>query len=309
MNILRKLAVVIVALASVSVAQADLKTFNESISTTDLLATDSLGDYFYYDVYEIVVLNDNAEIAVNIFSTDFVIYFGVWDVVDLLPSSDWGPFGAYSNGYYDFALYQSGGGPNLCDWPYGGCDFTISGHEAGSVLQLAVATQFYNPTPLGAYALTFSSDSQFSVSKVSSTKPVTIDIKPGSCPNSLNCKSKGVLPLAILGTVDFDVTEIDPATVRLAGVAPLQWDFEDVATPYEPLTGKQDCTVDCTEMGPDGYMDATLKFDTQEVIAALGEAVQDGVCIVAQLTGNLRESVGGTEIVGEDLIRINCKGN
>ena len=115
--------------------------------------------------------------------------------------------------------------------------------------------------------------------------------------------------MAILGTADFDVTEIDPATVQLAGVAPLRWDFEDVATPYEPFTGKQDCTVDCTEMGPDGYMDATLKFDTQEVIAALGEAVQDGACIVVQLTGNLRASVGGTEIVGEDLIRINCKGN
>jgi hypothetical protein len=138
--------------------------------------------------------------------------------------------------------------------------------------------------------------------------PVFVDIKPQSCPNPLNCKSKGVLPVAILGTADFDVTEIDPATVRLADVAPLRWDLEDVATPHEPLTGKQDCTIDCTEMGPDGYLDATLKFDTQEVIAALGEAVQDGACIVAELTGNLRESDGGTGIVGEDVIRINCKG-
>ncbi len=138
---------------------------------------------------------------------------------------------------------------------------------------------------------------------------VPVDIRPGSCPNPLNCISKGVLPVAILGTADFDVMDIDPATVRLAGVAPLRWDYEDVATPYEPFTGKQDCDLDCNEMGPDGYMDATLKFDTQEVVAALGEEVQGGACIVAQLTGYLRESKGGTEIVGEDVIRIRCTGN
>jgi hypothetical protein len=137
---------------------------------------------------------------------------------------------------------------------------------------------------------------------------VAVDIRPGSCPNPLNCKSKGVLPVAILGTADFDVTTIDPVTVRLAGAAPLRWDYEDVATAYEPFTGKQDCNMDCNEMGPDGYMDATLKFKTQEVVEALGEAVQDGACIVAQLTGNLREGAGGTEIVGEDVIRISCKG-
>ena len=136
---------------------------------------------------------------------------------------------------------------------------------------------------------------------------VPVDVRPGSCPNPLNCQSKGVLPVAILGTVTFDVTQVDPATVRLAGVAPLRWDYEDVATPYEPLSGKQDCLVDCTTMGPDGYMDATLKFETQEIVAALGETIQDGDCIVAQLTGNLRESAGGTEFIGEDVIRIVCK--
>lgn len=136
---------------------------------------------------------------------------------------------------------------------------------------------------------------------------VPVDIRPGSCPNPLNCKSKGNLPVAILGTEMFDVTQIDPATIRLAGVAPLRWDYADVATPHEPFSGKQDCAVDCTSMGPDGYMDATLKFDTQEILAALGETIQDGDCIVAQLTGNLRESAGGTEIIGEDVIRINCK--
>ena len=137
---------------------------------------------------------------------------------------------------------------------------------------------------------------------------VPLDVRPGSCPNPLNCRSRGVLPVAILGTPAFDVTQIDPATVELAGVPPLRWDYEDVATPYEPCDGKQDCELDCTSMGPDGYMDATLKFDTQEIVTVLGEAVQNDACVVAELTGNLRESVGGTEFVGEDVIRINCAG-
>ena len=136
---------------------------------------------------------------------------------------------------------------------------------------------------------------------------VAVDIRPGSCPNPLNCKSKGVLPVAILGTSALDVTTIDPVTVRLAGVPPLRFDLEDVATPFTPFTGKQDCFADCYEMGPDGYLDMTLKFELQEIVAALGGDLQDGACVVVELTGQLRESAGGTQIVGEDVLRIVCK--
>ncbi len=68
-------------------------------------------------------------------------------------------------------------------------------------------------------------------------RSVFVDIKPCSCPNSFNPKKKGVLPVAILGTFDFDVTTVDPATVMVADgatdpIAPLRWAYEDVATPY-----------------------------------------------------------------------------
>ena len=44
---------------------------------------------------------------------------------------------------------------------------------------------------------------------------VSIDIKPGSFPNSINLKSKGVIPVAILNTNDFDdPTTVDGSTVR-----------------------------------------------------------------------------------------------
>ncbi len=78
-----------------------------------------------------------------------------------------------------------------------------------------------------------------------------VDIKPGSCPNPLNVNSKGVLPVAILGTDDLDVTTIDLNTIRLMGVAPVRSDYEDVGTPYYPLIGKED-KLDCHEEGGDG---------------------------------------------------------
>jgi len=132
--------------------------------------------------------------------------------------------------------------------------------------------------------------------------PVPVDVKPTSCRNPLRTGSKGVLPVAILGTEDFDVSQIDPASIVLAGVSPLRWAMFDVAAPYEPYLGKEDA-FDCTTAGPDGFMDLTLKFKTQEVVVALGD-VSDGDVLVLPLTGNLLEEFGGTPIVGEDVIVI-----
>jgi hypothetical protein len=130
-----------------------------------------------------------------------------------------------------------------------------------------------------------------------------VDIKPGSCPNPINVSSPGVLPVAILGTVDLDVTTIDPVTVRLEGVAPIRSALGDVATPFEPFADKEDCSFDCAEGGPDGLLDLALKFRTREIVAALGE-VEDGECRVLTLTGNLREEYAGTPIEGEDVVLI-----
>ena len=129
---------------------------------------------------------------------------------------------------------------------------------------------------------------------------VTIDIKPQSCPNPLNVKSKGVLPVAILGTEDFDITDIDLASIRLAGVAPIRSSIEDVSTPL--LEKEYEC--DCITEGEDGIDDLTLKFNTQEIVGVLGE-VADGDELVLTLTGELYD---GTLIEGEDCIIIISKG-
>jgi hypothetical protein len=128
---------------------------------------------------------------------------------------------------------------------------------------------------------------------------VAVDIKPTSCPNPMSTGEKGLLPVAILGMSGFDVTQVDPASVRLEGVAPLRYFLEDVAKPFLPLTGKTD-RLDCNTEGPDGLLDLTLKFDHRTVMAALGEVV-DGQVRVLRLTGNLKAEYGGVSVEGEDV--------
>jgi hypothetical protein len=130
--------------------------------------------------------------------------------------------------------------------------------------------------------------------------PVPLDIRPTSCPNPLNTNLKGVLPVAILGTADLDVTTIDPATLLLEGVAPLRWSYEDVATPYQPFLGKPLDPYACNEYGPDGFMDLVLHFDAQSIVAAIGP-VSDGDVLLLMLTGNFYD---GRAIAGEDVVKI-----
>lgn len=46
---------------------------------------------------------------------------------------------------------------------------------------------------------------------------VDIDIMPGGNPNMINLRAQGTLPVAILGSAEFNVATVDPATVTLAG--------------------------------------------------------------------------------------------
>ena len=137
---------------------------------------------------------------------------------------------------------------------------------------------------------------------------VNVDIKPGGWPNSLNVKSKGVLPVAVLGTEDFDVTTIDPTTILMSGegvegtISPLRWSYEDVGTPYEG-----DGSYGGHDLNGDGFMDLSLKFDTEEAVAViLGLIELEGELTMLDLTGSLIE---GVPIVGADWLRILHRGD
>jgi hypothetical protein len=126
---------------------------------------------------------------------------------------------------------------------------------------------------------------------------VFVDVKPGSCPNPVNPGKKGVTPVAILGTFDFDVSAIDPASVMAAGtVPPVRWAYEDVGTPYIGGSG------DCHTLGGDGIMDLTLKYDAREISTALDLAAHGGETVAMPLYGTLLGTA--TMIQGEDWIRV-----
>ena len=160
-------------------------------------------------------------------------------------------------------------------------------------------------------------------------QPVALDIKPGSCPNPLNInthdsefwvyeedefkvensgessdlfakagpwKKRGVLPVAILGTDDFDVNDIDVASVTLEGISSRKHSYKDVATPIADDAEECECNV----LGPDGYTDLTLKFDKTAITLALGE-ISVGDVIPLEITGELFD---GTPFTGTDCVVI-----
>ena len=132
---------------------------------------------------------------------------------------------------------------------------------------------------------------------------VNLDVNPGSCPNPLQLRKQGVIPCAILGSENFDVTAINPATLRLAGVAPIRWAVADVAAHEVIMSNQKGCVQNCSAEGKDGHDDLTLKLDAQEVIRALGDVVNRD-CRVVNITGNLKEEFGGTAFYGQDVVLI-----
>ena len=146
-----------------------------------------------------------------------------------------------------------------------------------------------------------------------------IDIKPGSCPNPFNPKSKGSVPVAIIGTADFDVTTIDIEIVALSLVSPSGVSvpmipgsavFKDSTQPSDSdPTDCDDCfdaeaNFNCDLDGDgeddaycgDGILDLVVKFDTQALAAAIGRAERND-CVELVLIG---QTLAGDPIVASD---------
>ncbi|MCC7468578.1 MAG: hypothetical protein IT504_05245 [Burkholderiaceae bacterium] len=131
--------------------------------------------------------------------------------------------------------------------------------------------------------------------------PVSVDIKPGSCPNAFNRGEKGVLPVAILGSDMVDVSEIDPETVLLEGVAPIRWSIGDTGAPV-PCDGECE-PCECWQGYPDGFPDLNLKFASPAIAAtsAVTGATVKGDPVPLAITGELLD---GTPITGGDCLWI-----
>jgi len=145
--------------------------------------------------------------------------------------------------------------------------------------------------------------------------PVAIDIKPGSDPNSINLKSKGVIPVAILTTVDFDATTVDPGLVKFgpSNGSVLNGSVLVAGGPGTsgPLASAElycpDALGEATEthgvghvkdVDGDGDADVVYHFPTQDSGIACGDTA-------ATLTG---ETFGGQPITGSDsIVTRGCK--
>lgn len=136
---------------------------------------------------------------------------------------------------------------------------------------------------------------------------VPLDMHPRSCPNPVNRNSKGKYPAAILGTEDIDVTTINPESLvlKVAGVEGeigiLRYAFEDISTPYDgDIDYENPDRKDCTDEGPDGNEDMTLKFSTPE-LATLLSGFEIGDVLVVYLEG---EFENGEVFFGRDILWI-----
>jgi len=136
---------------------------------------------------------------------------------------------------------------------------------------------------------------QFRYSLPNDKIPFTVDVYPNECQNNVNVNSKGVIPVGILASMNLDVNDIDLSTVRLNGVVPKMSSMSDLGGFYEK---EEACDCDPTEL--DGIMDLDLKFNTQAVVATLGD-VSDGEQVTVSVTF---DTVDGKSWTGEDCIWI-----
>jgi hypothetical protein len=109
------------------------------------------------------------------------------------------------------------------------------------------------------------------------TLEVTLDVKPGSFPNSINPRSNGVIPVAILTTDLFDASTADPTTLRFG------------------VIGQEAAAVHTALADVDGDGDADLKLHFQTQAAGLSCGATSAV-----LTG---QTWSGQPLHGSDSIQ------
>jgi hypothetical protein len=73
-----------------------------------------------------------------------------------------------------------------------------------------------------------SNNSANATQRITVIVPITIDIKPGTYPNIINLRAKGVVPVAIITTSSFSAASALPGSINFAGARPLRWAMQDV---------------------------------------------------------------------------------
>ncbi|MCB9769751.1 MAG: DUF3748 domain-containing protein [Candidatus Omnitrophica bacterium] len=133
-------------------------------------------------------------------------------------------------------------------------------------------------------------------------KLAILDIKPGDCPNqfTVNKQNKGKIPMAILGSPELDVADIDVASININGVA-----FPVKSPSVADVSGPGESVCDCGT-GPDGYPDLVLHFSQEDVVEALGlEALSEDAEVDVTVFANQND---GLEVQATDCMTIHFAG-
>ena len=117
------------------------------------------------------------------------------------------------------------------------------------------------------------------------TEEIEIDIKPHRDPNSVNLLSRGVIPVAILGSDTFDVTDVDVTTLAFG---------PDGAVPAHDLTKRRAFDDHPRDVNDDGFTDLISNFWTQDAGFAVGD---EEACISGEL-------LDGTPFGGCDSVQV-----
>ncbi len=116
---------------------------------------------------------------------------------------------------------------------------------------------------------------------------IKIDIKPASDPNSINIRSMGLVPVAILGSANFDVADVDVTSLVFG---------PNGATPAHDLSDLDTYNEHIEDVNQDGFDDLVSHYKQKETGIACGD-------IFATL---FAETISGTTIAGAD--SVNPKG-
>ncbi len=116
---------------------------------------------------------------------------------------------------------------------------------------------------------------------------VEIDIKPGSDTNPINKAGRGLIPVAILGSETFDVTDVDVTTLAFA---------PSETEPAHDLTDPGTLADHTRDENGDGFMDLLTHYRTQQVEIGIDGATP---CLRgALLDGTAFEGCDTVEVFG-----------
>lgn len=119
---------------------------------------------------------------------------------------------------------------------------------------------------------------------------IEIDIKPGSYPNCFNNNGHGVIPVAILGSEDLDVTQIviddnlrfEGMAVRIKGNQKQQCSFEDVSGNFSNTPAGE----------PDGFLDLVCHFVDEDGVFSEGSSYGTVTGFIELENGTLQQFKG-----------------